>query len=56
MKHVFLAVTAVLSLVAFVLIGVTMINTDDASMLGWMIATLLIALSSAGVLRYECSK
>lgn len=56
MKHVFLAFTAVLSLIAFVLIGATMINTDDASMLGWMIATLLIALSSAGVLRYECSK
>lgn len=53
MKDVLLLFVSVISLVAFVLISVTMINTNDASMLGWMIATLLISLGSAWCLRWR---
>ena len=53
MKDVLLLVASVISLVAFVLISVTMINTEDASMLGWMIATLVISLGSALILRWR---
>lgn len=53
MKDVLLLFASVISLVAFVLISVTMINTEDTSMLGWMIATLGISLSSALILRWR---
>jgi hypothetical protein len=53
MKNVLLLFASVISLVAFVLISVTMINTEDTSMLGWMIATLGISLGSALILRWR---
>ena len=53
MKDVLLLFASVISLVAFVLIGVTMINTEDASMIGWMIATLVISLGCALYLRWQ---
>lgn len=53
MKNVLLLFVSVVSLVAFVLISVTMINTGEANMVGWMIAALVISFVSAGCLRWR---
>ena len=53
MKNVLLLFVSVISLVAFVLISVTMINTGEANMVGWMIAALVISFGSAGCLRWR---
>ena len=53
MKNVLLLFVSVISLVAFVLISVTMVNTGESNMVGWMIAALAISFGSAGGLRWR---
>lgn len=53
MKDVLLLFASVISLVAFVLISVTMINTESTGLLGWAALTLLISLSCAMALRWR---
>lgn len=53
MKNVLLLFVSVISLVAFVLISVTMVNTGKTDMIGWMIAALVISFGSAGCLRWR---
>lgn len=58
MKEVLLAFVSIVSLIAFVIIGVTFVETNDKSLIVWIFVTMFVSLVSAVYCRvsYERGK